>query len=110
MGYSKIPLTTAPNQEFICTIPVDNKNITLKLGLRFNSVANYWVMSISDPKTNKFILDGIPLLTGGDLLEQYRYLGLGSAFILNRGDSSMDSPDSTSLGSNFVLVWGDTVE
>jgi len=107
-----IPLTTDPDQNFICTIPVDGKNLTLKLRVIFNTAANYWVMSITDPKTNKLILDNIPLLTGeypaADLLGQYKYLGLGSATIVNVGNRTMDSPDSTNLGSDFLLLWGDT--
>ncbi|GAB6170544.1 hypothetical protein JCM15765_03970 [Paradesulfitobacterium aromaticivorans] len=113
MGYVVIPLTNEPNQNFITTIPVDGKNITLKLRIRFNSAGNYWMMSITDPKTGSLILDGIPLLSGeypaADLLGQYKYLGLGSAAIVNAGNSSMDSPDSTNLGTDFLLVWGDTV-
>ncbi|HWQ41895.1 MAG TPA: hypothetical protein VN456_07650 [Desulfosporosinus sp.] len=109
MGCTKIPLTSAPSQSFKCTIPVDGKNITLKLNVRFNTAANYWVMSISDPKTEKYILDGIPLLTGTDILGQYAYLGLGSASILNIGNNTMDSPDSTNLGTDFILVWSDSV-
>lgn len=107
-----IPLTNNPDQNFITTIPVDGKNLTLKLRISFNTAANYWVLSITDPKTGKLILDNIPLLAGeypaADLLGQYKYLGLGSATIVNVGNNSMDSPDSTNLGSDFLLLWGDT--
>lgn len=113
MSYVVIPLTPDPDQRFNCTIPIDGKNITLSLRLRFNSAGNYWVMSIYDPKTAVNILDSIPILTGdypaGDILGQYRYLGLGSACVIKAGDSANDYPDSTNLGTDFVLVWGDTV-
>ena len=113
MSFMIIPTTNDPDQSFITTIPVDGKNLTLKLRIRFNTAANYWVMSIADPKTGTLLLDNIPLLTGGypaaDLLGQYKYLGLGSATIINVGNSTMDSPDSSSLGTDFLLAWGDTV-
>lgn len=108
-----IPLTSDPDQVFKITIPVDGKNLKLKLRVKFNTAANYWTMSIYDAASNELILESIPLLTGaypaGDILGQYRYLGLGSATIINTGDSTMDSPDSTNLGTDFLLAWGDTV-
>jgi len=113
MSFKIIPLTTDPDQTFNCTIPVDGKNLKLKLRVRFNTAADYWVMSIYDTASNALILDSIPLLTGvypaADLLGQYGYLGLGSAAIINVGNNSMDSPDSTNLGTDFLLIWGDTV-
>lgn len=112
MSYMVIPLTSDPNQTLTVTIPVDGNNLKLKLNISFNDVANYWEMTIYDPKTNVIILDNVPLLCGGfpaaDLFEQYRYLGLGSAAIINVGNSSLDSPDATTLGSYFQLIWGDT--
>lgn len=106
-----IPLTSAPNQSFVTTIPVDGKNLKLKLGISYNTAADYWVMSIYDVASNALILDAIPLVAGdypaADLLSQYEYLGLGSAAIINVGDVSMDSPNSTNLGTDFLLVWGD---
>ena len=113
MSFKIIPLTSSPDQAFKITIPVDGKNLKLKLRVRFNTAANYWVMSIYDAASNTLLLDAVPLLSGGypagDLLGQYRYLGLGSAAILNVGNSTMDSPDSTNLGTDFLLAWGDSV-
>ena len=114
MGFKIIPLTSSPDQTFKITIPVDGKNLKLKLRVKFNTVANYWVMSIYNATSNELILDSIPLLTGGypaaDIFGQFRHLGLGSATIIDAGSSSMDSPDSTTLGTDFLLCWGDTIE
>lgn len=113
MSYVVIPLTSEPDQSFDCVIPVDGRNIALSLRLRFNTSANYWVLTIADPKTKVVILDSIPMLTGdypaADILGQYTYLRLGSACIVKAGNSSLDYPDDLSLGTDFVLVWGDTV-
>ena len=112
MSYYVIPLTSDPDQKFDCTIPVDGKNISLSLRVRFNTAGNFWVLTIADPRTKVIILDSIPLLTGrypaADILGQYKHLKLGSACIIKAGESSLDYPDSTNLGADFVLVWGDT--
>lgn len=114
MSYNIVPLTTDPNQNFTCTVPVDAKNLTLKFVLRYNTEADYWLMSVSDAQTSQTYIDSLPLITGNypaaDLLEQYAYLGIGSATVVKIGSISGDIPDDTVLGTDFVLVWGDTVE
>lgn len=108
-----IPLTTDPNQNFTCTVPVDAQNITLFFVFRYNTEAQYWFMSVSNATTGQILLDSIPLLTGeypsADLLGQYTYLGIGSATIVKTGTLPGDTPNDTNLGSEYVLVWGDTV-
>lgn len=112
MAYNIIPLTSDPDQKFLITIPVDGKNITLNLRVRYNSIGNYWWLTIAD-KSNKILLDSIPLVTGAypaaDILGQYKYLGLGSAAIVKVGSTFLDIPDNTNLGTDFVLCWGDTI-
>lgn len=110
-NYVQIPVTSEPDQRMIVTIPINGQNITLQLRIRYNTQAGYWVMRIAD-KHGTVLLDSVPLLTGdypaADILGQYQYLGLGSAFVLNVGAAVQDSPDDTTLGTSFVLVWGDS--
>jgi len=77
-------------------------------------MANYWVATIADVSTGQIILDSLPLVTGqypaANLLGQYAYLGLGSAVVLNMENSPLDYPDSETLGTIFLLAWGDTVQ
>ena len=109
-----IPLDSSPNQTLQTTLTVDGRNITLGITLRYNEIASYWVMTVIDPPTNEIILDSIPLITGqfpaGNILAQYSYLGIGSAYILPTSKGGRDAPDSANLGTDFVLVWGDTSE
>ena len=63
MSYKIVPLTAEPNQSFSVTLPINGENITLGLILRYNSAANYWVMSIHD-SNNTLILDSVPLVPG----------------------------------------------
>ena len=112
MANQLIPLTTQPTQSFQVALNIDDKIVNLTLTIRYNEIAKYWLMSISDPATGEYILDSIPLLTGqypaANILSQYAYMEIGSAYILRLSDISQDYPDNKILGSDFVLVWGDT--
>jgi hypothetical protein len=112
MAYVIVPTTSSPNQTFRCTLPIDGKNITLAFFLRFNSLAGYWLMDISDPETDLPLLASIPLVPsdapGGNLLHQYQYLEIGSAAIIKAGATSEEHPGETSLGTDWLLSWGDT--
>ena len=106
-----IPLTPAPNQSFSVTLQVDGAPLTLNLALRWSEMAGYWVMTIFDSAMN-LLLDSVPLITGwypaANVLAQYGYLGIGSAYILNNGTSDSDYPGRDDLGTNFSLLWDDT--
>jgi hypothetical protein len=109
-----IPLTTAPNQTFNCTIPIDGSNRPLSFQLRYNSIAKYWNLTVIDARTKDTLIDAVPLMVGehpaANLLEQFEYMGIGSAVVVHEGDlPSHLNPDDTNLGSEYYLVWGDTV-
>ena len=105
-----IPLTSEPNQTMVVQLYVNGTTINIRLSFRYNEVANYWVMSVTDPETGDDIVTSIPLICGdypcADLMGRFSYKRIGSAYLLNMG-SSMDSPDSTNLGDDFQLIWGD---
>lgn len=103
-----VPLTVNPNQYFTSTIPVDGKKLKFNFFLRFNTEANYWVLDISDSKNNSLIVS-LNLICGVNLLEQYSYLEIGSAYIVKIDKSiSDDIPNEYNLGTDFILLWGDT--
>lgn len=110
-----IPLSTTPNQTFNCTVPIDGKNRPLSFKLRYNSIAKYWNLTVIDARTKATLIDALPIVVGeypaANLLEQYDYLNLGSAVVVKEGDlNRAENPDDTNLGSEYYLVWGDTVE
>ena len=111
MGAQVIPLDNTPNQVFQTSLSINGINKTLQFNIRFNEEAGYWALTISDVQTGTVLLDSTPLLTGafpsGNILAQFGYLGIGSAYIVKTGSLPIDYPDDTSLGSDFILIWDD---
>lgn len=111
MTYVRIPLTTSANQTLNCKITVGSQNISLRLFLRYLDEYSYWVMDIINPSTGSAILTALPLVPGNypaaNILGDYEYLGLGKAYLLKASDTSQEYPDNNTLGSIWVLAWGD---
>ncbi|WP_317817767.1 phage baseplate plug family protein [Clostridium tetani] len=103
-----VPLTPSPNQTFTSTIPIDGKKVKFFFFLRYNTEQKCWEMDLKDEDNNPLIYS-IPLVCGLNLLEQYSYLNIGSAYIL-KADSNVpgDRPNEHNLGKQFILFWGDT--
>jgi hypothetical protein len=138
MPLQMIPLNNSPNQSFTVQLSVDGLPLTLNLSIRFNSMAGYWLLTISDA-SNKLLIDSVPMITGSypaaNLLKQQKYLKIGSWYIINvsnllveggsgigygegfygggpygggAGMEGIDYPNQTNLGSDFQLWVGDT--
>jgi hypothetical protein len=92
------------------TVPLNgtDRNITLKLEVYWNRIANYWQMNISDA-SEAYILTGIPLLFSQgkylDLLAQYQHKGIGSFYVFPTSDNTPDQPLVDSWDKDFVLAW-----
>ena len=103
---------SSPNQSFQSVLTVDGQNINLQFFIRWNDIAGYWTMSITDVETSTLLLDSIPLVTsdypGFNILSQYVYFKIGSCYLFNIGGVSAN-PSQFDLGSNFIIVWGDTL-
>ena len=103
-----VPLTPSPNQTFTSTIPVDEGKIKLYFFLRYNTEQKCWIMDLSDSSKTPLV-NSIPLVCGLNILEQYSYLNIGSAYIVKIDPNIVsDRPDEYNLGKDFILVWGDT--
>lgn len=65
----EIPLTPVPQ-----TFSIDIKQKTYQLTFAFCDVeSGFWTVSLEDNNGNSLV-NGIPLITGADLLAQYRHL------------------------------------
>lgn len=113
MSYVLIPLTSEPDQKIQeITIPVDGQNLRLGLRIRYNTVGNYWWMTISS-RNGEVLIDSLPLVVGqypaADIFAPHKYMGLGSACVVNAGNAVLDYPNDSTLGVDFFLLWGDTI-
>lgn len=110
MSQQIIPLVQAPNQTFTVQLSVDGNPLTLNLQLGYVAMSGWWQLQISDVQDNVLIAS-VPLITGyypaANMLAQYGYLKIGSAYILNTGNATSDYPTETSL-TKFSLLWSDT--
>lgn len=94
-----IPLVPQ-NQEFYVSL----NGTTYHLKVKWNSFQQSWSLYIEDDQQNP-ILSGVPLVTGCDLLEQFAYLGLGGAMVVQSSNNPDEVPDYTSLGSTGNLFF-----
>ena len=110
MSSQLVPLNQAPNQTFAVQLTVDGKPLTLNLVLSYSAMSGWWQLQISDVQNNMLVAS-VPLVTGlypaANVLAQYGYLAIGSAYLLNTGNSLDDYPSANNLVS-FSLLWGDT--
>ena len=104
--YSVIPLTCAPDstQDFKITIGNENKHI--KLVLRYLDRFDLWIADIIDYPSDIPLVNCHPFVTGENILEQYSYLGIGEAYVINQYPTKLQHPDNKTLGNTFLLVWG----
>lgn len=106
-----VPLSLAVVQQQTVQLTVNGQPLTLTLSITWSAMAGYWQMSVTDVNGN-LLLSSVPLITGSypaaNLLAQYQYLQIGSAYLLNTGTGADDYPGQYDL-QQFTLVWGDNV-
>lgn len=107
----KIPLTNSPNQTFNTTIPINGENKTFIVNLWYNYQAEYWLMSLTDSRTEQILVSNIPLLSStydfANILRQLGYKEIGNAYVVPIYDTSLSMPNNENIGSDFALMWGD---
>ncbi len=98
----EIPLTSSPEQLFNVVLNGNKYDVRVIL----NSRTGTWTMSLSRGGVD--IVNGIALLAGVDIFEQYN-LRLGNAYIVNLENSRLD-PSKSGLGTSsrlFILEEGE---
>ncbi|KKL38621.1 bacteriophage protein [Burkholderia contaminans FFH2055] len=63
-----------------------------------------WVLDIADDSENP-IVTGIPLVTGVDLLGQYKHLGFEGRMWVQGAEDPDDTPTYADLGTGSRLFW-----
>ena len=101
-----VPMQAIPNHSFSAVVPIDGGNVNLRFRLMYNELANYWIADIS--KDDAVVLAGLPLVPAQNILEQFGYLGIGSAYIIPRSEAQEQWPSLGTLSADWYVVWGDT--
>lgn len=93
----EIPLTPQPQ-----TFNVSIVNTQYQFTLQWRDATNSgWVLDIADASSNP-IISGIPMVTGVDLLAQYKYLAFGFELWVQT-DAADAPPTYTNLGTSSHL-------
>ena len=116
MADQVIPLSALQNQSFTVSGTINGNTVTMQVDLRYNVMGQYWIASLFDQKGNPLV-DSLPILTGdwpaANLLGQHGYLqdangnSIGALYALNASGANQDYPGINSLGSDFIVIWGD---
>lgn len=88
----EIPLTPGP-QSFAISLA----GVTYNLRLAWNRAASCWMLDIAD-EDRQPLVNGIPVITGADLLAQYGHLGFGGALIVQTDHAADAVPTFDNLG------------
>lgn len=93
----EIPLISSPQ---ILSITVSG--VTYTLTVRWCEPGKAWILDIGDISNNP-IIQGIPLVTGADLLGQFKYLLSIGQLIVQTDNNQAAVPTFTNLGSTGHL-------
>lgn len=109
MALQQLMIDNTPNQITSAAIEANGEQINLKMFIRYNSMAGYWVVDISNSDTGELLIASMPLLANMNLLDQYDYLQIGSCAVINIGSGSPDDIDANNLGTDFIWCWDDNI-
>lgn len=94
MAVFLVPFVPATPQSL--QISIGGTTYTMKV--RWCAPANCWMLDLLDVSGNP-ILQGIPLVTGTDLLSQFRYLGVGFSLLVQSNNDPTAVPTFANLGT-----------
>jgi hypothetical protein len=95
----EIPLINQPQ-----LLGVTLNGVGYQLRVIWNDFSQCWVMDLLDGDGNP-IIQGIPLVTGTDLISQFKYLVIGGQFIVQSDNDTDVVPTFTSLGDTGHLYF-----
>ncbi len=89
----EIPLTPEPQ-----SFRVQLVGVFYSMIVRWNVRSECWVLDIADA-SDLPLISGIPLITGTDLLGQYKYVGIGGQLIVQSDNDTNAVPTYKNLGT-----------
>lgn len=98
--FYEIPLTPDP-QRFTVTL----SGVDYRMTVQYRDAGGAgWVLDIADA-TNQPLVSGVPLVTGADLLGQYRHLDFGERLWVQGAANPDDVPTFDDLGIGSHVFW-----
>ncbi len=94
----EVPLNGQPQ-----TLQITLSNVAYQLTIQWRNSAG-WVLDIAK-QDGTVVLQGVPLVTGADLLAQYRYLGIGGSLVVSTDANPDAVPTYTNLGTASHLYF-----
>lgn len=99
-NYFEIPLSPEP-QRFTITLG----GVDYRLTVQYRKAGGAgWVLDIADA-SNQPLISGLPLVTGVDLLAQYRHLQFGGRLWVQGAENPDDVPTYDDLGIGSHVFW-----
>lgn len=99
-NYFEIPLSPEP-QRFTVTLG----GVDYRLSVQYRNAGGAgWVLDIADA-SNQPLVSGLPLVTGVDLLGQYRHLQFGGRLWVQGAENPDDVPTYDDLGIGSHVFW-----
>lgn len=96
----EIPLTANPQ-----TFDIVLSRVAYQLTLIYRDAPDAgWLLDIADDQGNPLIC-GMPLITGTDLLGQFRYVGINGMLVVGSDGNPDAVPDFADLGSSSHLYF-----
>lgn len=96
-----IPVQVGTPQTFAITLG----GVSYQMSLKYrNTDQGGWTLDIADQNGNP-ILNGLPLVTGADLLAQYAYLGFGGQLAVQTNSDPDAAPTFSNLGDDAQIYW-----
>lgn len=96
---NEVPLQPQAQQLYVSL-----NGVTYQLTLRWNAYSAAWVADLASASGTPMI-SGFPLVTGVDLLEQFEYLGIGGALVVQSDNDPNLVPNYGSLGVTGHLYY-----
>lgn len=100
-SFFRIPLAAGRPQRFTATLGQVEYELTLRY---LNVDEGGWILDIADAIGSP-IVQGIPLVTGADLLAQYAHLGFSGRLWVQTLSDPDAVPTFENLGDDGVLWW-----
>lgn len=97
--YYEIPLSPTPQK---ISIPLGG--ITYSMTVKWNWVSACWMLDIADASGNALV-NGIPIVTGVDLIGQYAYLGFAGKLVAQTDNDPDAVPTFDDLGTTGHLYF-----